>query len=53
MKGLAGMLSSSIPDTCELTVSRVMTPSVTLAGTQSTSIQKLTQLMATIKMEGR
>jgi hypothetical protein len=42
-----------LPDTCDDTVSSVMTPSVTLAGTQSTSIQKLTQEMETMRMEGR
>ena len=41
------------PETCEDTVSRVMTPRVTLAGTQSTSIQNETQEMATMRMEGR
>ena len=42
-----------LPLTCEETDSKVMTPSVTLAGTQSTSIQKDTQEMATIKIEGK
>ena len=39
--------------TCDDTVSRVMTPSVTLAGTQSTSIQNETHEMPTIRMDGR
>ncbi len=42
-----------VPETWDETVRSVMTPSVTLAGTQSTSIQKDTQEMATMRMEGR
>ena len=34
-------------------LSSVMTPRVTLAGTQSTSIQKETQEMPTMRVEGR
>ena len=42
-----------LPETCEDTVKSVMTPKVTLAGTQSTSIQKETQEIATIKIDGK
>ncbi len=42
-----------LPDTCDETVSKVMTPRVTLAGTQSTSIQNETHEMATIRIDGR
>ena len=43
----------TIPLTCDDTDNKVMTPRVTLAGTQSTSIQKDTQEMATIRIEGK
>ena len=43
----------TIPLTCDETDNKVMTPRVTLAGTQSTSIQKDTQEMATIRIEGK
>ena len=43
----------NLPETCEDTVKSVMTPKVTLAGTQSTSIQKETQEIATIKIDGK
>lgn len=42
-----------LPETCEDTVKSVMTPKVTLAGTQSTSIQNETQEIATIKIDGK
>ena len=42
-----------LPDTSPETVRSVITPSVTLAGTQSISIQNETQEIATIKMEGK
>ena len=42
-----------LPDTWDDTVNKVITPRVTLAGTQSTSIQKETHEIDTIKMEGK
>ena len=39
--------------TCPEMLRSVMTPRVTLAGTQSTSIQKLTHEMPTMRVEGR
>ena len=49
------MLSTSetLPDTRPETVRSVITPRVTLAGTQSISIQNDTQEIATIKIDGR
>ena len=42
-----------IPDALLETVSKVVTPNVVLPATESTSIQKETQEMTTIKMVGK
>ena len=44
---------SPLPVTKPETVKSVITPRVTLAGTQSISIQNETQEMATIKIDGK
>lgn len=46
-------LSSHLPDDLEETVRRVVTPRVVLPGTESTSIQKETQDMTTIRIVGK
>ena len=46
-------LSLDLPETLDETVRSVMTPRVTLAGTQSTSIQKETHEIETMRIEGR
>ena len=50
---LLDFFDSFIPVTSDETVRSVITPSVTLAGTQSMSIQNETQEIATIKIEGK
>ena len=46
-------MDAMLPDTRPETVRSVITPNVTLAGTQSMSIQNETQEIATISIEGR
>ena len=51
---LVGFFCHYIPSpACEETAKRVMTPKLILPGTESRSIQKLTQDMATMRMEGK
>lgn len=42
-----------LPEDCEETARRVVTPSVVLPGTESTSIQKETQEITTMRIVGK